>query len=413
MARGTALADADAAKNPGRRPVLFGLAAMLGSTLLLLLMLEGFFRLAAPQDAALSVDTSIRMIEPAGLESPYAGDPDRGLVLRPDVRFINSAPEFSVTVQTNSDGYRAPEFGPLLDTGKPVVVVTGDSFVWGHGVEESGRAFDLVANSLDDHVWLNLGVPGTGTDQHLLHWRRHGGALKARLVVEVVYPNDLIDILQEFRYFPKPRFVLNGDGGLDLVPARESSRTVPRLLPVDRFLRNRSHLYAFFKGRLRSLRAAGEAKGRYDDVLMLYRKERPEALDSALRLLKAILSLYAAEVRATGAQFAVVVVPHKWEMQTSGRYVKDDWGRTVELMRLNPDEFDLWALDRGLKSWGAVENVPVLGLLEHLIRREAGDTWVYFPRDGHWTAAGNRIVAETFVSEFWPGLRPQPVEEGQ
>ncbi len=383
------------------------------STALTLLALEGVFRIAAPQDAVLWVDSTIDMIEPAGADTPYRGDPDLGLTLKPSVRYRNEAPEFSILVESNSLGYRWPEFPAALEyAGTPAVVVTGDSFAWGHGVEAPESVPALLAKAKTEFAWFNLAVPGTGTDQHLLHYRKQGKALKPAVVVEFVYPNDLIDNLRSFRYFPKPRFDLAPDGTLNLVPAPIGAPPPSNpALPVDRFLRNRSHLYAFLKGRLMAFKAgSGEVAGRTEDVIGFYRRERTPEMENSLKLLKAILSQYVREVRADGAEFALVIVPHKWEMNTSGRYIKDDWATTVKLLGLNLELFDLDAFSRELSAWAASENVPCLDLLPLLRPLETGATRVYFPRDGHWTREGNRLVAELFLNQLWPfvsgGLLP-------
>lgn len=392
--------------------ILAAATAMLVSTALTLLALEGILRVAAPQDAVLWVDSTNEMIEPAGADTPYRGDPDLGLTLKPGVRYRNSAPEFSILVEANSLGYRWPEFPPD-PAGKPAIVVTGDSFPWGHGVEAFESVPALLAKAEPEFAWFNLAVPGTGTDQHLLHYRKYGKTLKPSVVVEFVYPNDLIDNLRGFRYFPKPRFELKPDGSLGLFPApKDAPPPSNPALPVDRFFRNHSHLYAFLKGRLMALRAgSGGVGGRTEDVIGFYRRERTPEMENSLKLLKAVLSEYAREVRSDGAEFALVIIPHKWEMNTSGRYIKDDWQTTVKLLGLNAGLFDLDAFSRELSVWAASENVACLDLLPKLRPLETGSVQVYFPRDGHWTREGNRLVAELFLNQLWPfvsgGLLPE------
>lgn len=388
------------------RNTFAGLAISFATLLLTLGGLELLFRLFSPQDAVLWVDSELEILSPNGLDSPYRGDPDLGLMLVPDVHYRNTAPEFSIDVRANSDGYRAPEFSMLSGDGRPRIVVTGDSFAWGHGVDVPDRVTDLLAGKIPDYAWLNLAVPGTGTDQHLLHFRKNGIRLAPSLVVEFVYPNDLVDNLRSFRYFPKPRFELHENDVLKYIPVPPAAAPPRRpFLPLDRFFRNRSHLYVFVKGRATALRtSAGKTGERTEDVIGFYRKDRDPSMKVAMNLLTAELSLYAREVRATGAQFAIVVVPHKWEMGTRGRYVKDDWGKTVKLMGLRETDYDLEAFHRELMKWAEVEEVPVLGLLPYLRSRETGDTYVYFSKDGHWSPAGNRIVADLFVSQLWSGL---------
>ena len=124
-------------------------------------------------------------------------------------------------VRTNSLGFRADaEFSPAGD-GRPRVLFLGDSITAGDGCGNEERFTDLLAAELDAEV-LNLGMPGSGTDQQLLIFERFGRALAADLIVWMIPAENIlrnkvaartaIDRSGRQVLAPKPWFVLDGDG---------------------------------------------------------------------------------------------------------------------------------------------------------------------------------------------------------
>jgi len=66
--------------------------------------------------------------------------------------------------KTNSYGYRCPEFRPLPDGGKNVVVL-GCSHTFGEGLEENETWISQVAKDSNKILrWWNLGQPGASAD---------------------------------------------------------------------------------------------------------------------------------------------------------------------------------------------------------------------------------------------------------
>ena len=73
--------------------------------------------------------------------------------------------------KTNSYGYRCPEFQPLPDGGKNVVVL-GCSHTFGEGLQENETWVNLVAKQSNKTLrWWNLARPGGNADQmiRILH----------------------------------------------------------------------------------------------------------------------------------------------------------------------------------------------------------------------------------------------------
>jgi hypothetical protein len=106
------------------------------------------------------------------------------------------------------------------------VALFGDSFTWGDEVAPADSYANALSGLLGCRV-ANYGVPGYGTDQAYLRFRdriRDG----AKVAVLAHWSEDIIRNVNQFRGFIsakgialKPRFTVDGDGRLVLVPIPE------------------------------------------------------------------------------------------------------------------------------------------------------------------------------------------------
>ena len=88
-------------------------------------------------------------------------------------------------VVTNSLGFRSDYEFERKRTGRPRILMFGDSFTAGDDCPNSERYSDYLARMLDCEVY-NFGVSGSGTDQHLLIWREFASGIEADLIVVCV-----------------------------------------------------------------------------------------------------------------------------------------------------------------------------------------------------------------------------------
>lgn len=160
-------------------------------------------------------------------------------------RFVRQ--DFEIDVSINEEGFRGRAFTPAKPPGVFRVAVLGDSYVFGHGVEE-GETF---AAQLEARLQtparpvevLNLGVIGYSTDQELLLLRDRVLDWAPDLVILAIYRNDVLDNGRDTAWglYRKPRFVRDGEA---LVVAEPTlSPSVPWGMRVRRELRSRFVLY--------------------------------------------------------------------------------------------------------------------------------------------------------------------------
>jgi hypothetical protein len=121
-------------------------------------------------------------------------------------------------ITINSLGLRGPEVGPKQE-GVRRVLVFGDSFVFGIGVDEPHLLTTQLAHMLGPSAEVvNLGVSGYSTDQELILFQELGPPLEPDLVILVACDNDFDGNLEdlEYEHYYKPYFELSSQGALVL-----------------------------------------------------------------------------------------------------------------------------------------------------------------------------------------------------
>jgi lysophospholipase L1-like esterase len=278
----------------------------------------------------------------------------------------------TVPVSLNSKGYRGTrEYADYKKPGSFRILAAGDSFTFGFGVHDT-ETFPAQMEALDPSLEvLNLGVAGYGVDQIYLSAQRELSETHPDLVLISVYPEDFWRATRAFNDagYGKPYFSLK-DGALELrhvpVPRDKNFSTVqfPDLIgksPLEKFLMN-SALY----------RVTLKAMIRLQKMLGL---EDPDSSPEWV-LGRVILSHMVHDLKRAGVPAVLVIVPpQRW---LTG---------TVEPVR---DSMLRFANREGID---AVDLTPVF---QKAFAEKPAAHW-YITDDLHWTAAGNRLVAQTLV----------------
>jgi hypothetical protein len=109
-------------------------------------------------------------------------------------------------------------YAPDPPPGKVRIVTVGDSFTHCDDVADTETWQRYLEGDNADLEVLNLGVPGYGSDQALLRWRRDGRRFRSQIVLLGIWPEDMCRNLNLVRYY--------------LVPS-EGFVTKPRMIPRD------------------------------------------------------------------------------------------------------------------------------------------------------------------------------------
>lgn len=353
--------------------------------------------------------------------------------------------EFETEVRINARGLRDREIGYDNPENAFRVLSLADSF--GEALQVNldetyhKQLETLLAGSLGRPVQvLNAGVGGWGTDQEAIFYVAEGFRYNPEVVLLAFFiRNDVVnnygplEIARNGGSQQKQFFSLSPEGELIPPPVEETAQVqavVPAARPGDGEIKNRppllpladglwvgSALYRFVLPYLRDIPAVvrqlgpsgilgGEGVIRAGHPVtpipfFTYQTPPDAEFEAAWRLTEAILRRLRDEVDKRGATLAVILVAAPEQVYPA------EWERTLaahpDMQRLN---WDLEAPNRRLAAFLAAEDIPHLDLLP-VFRRAAEQTGsppLHLRRDGHWTAAGHRLAAETIhdflVKEF-------------
>src|SRR5262245_5794214 len=158
----------------------FGL--VLVSTLVALAIGELVVRFWFPREPALLEDRLI---------SSGAYGPDPVLGWRPQPNSTYHSVRFNVTYTTNSRGLRGPEQRLERSAGLKRIVVLGDSFAWGWGVNDDDVFPRVMAAQLRDTEVVNLGITAFAVPQEFDYLKIEGILYQPDIVVLALCQNDI------------------------------------------------------------------------------------------------------------------------------------------------------------------------------------------------------------------------------
>ncbi|MCK6430964.1 MAG: SGNH/GDSL hydrolase family protein [Burkholderiaceae bacterium] len=287
---------------------------------------------------------------------------------------------FDTTVTTNSIGFRGREVPLQKKPSTTRILVLGDSYVWGFGVQDDEVFTSKIERLCPRVEAVNFGVSGYSTDQELLLYRDKGAAYGADVVVLVIAGNDYEDNARSkvYVYYHKPAFVLDGDR-LVLI-----NQPVPRTNVVVRgfaWIAQQSYVLTQLNRSIESVARAlgggsGSAKqqsgaGAEAAAARPYPRTQGQAI--TVRLVREM----AASVRAAGSEFVVVFT--------------DGQGKSAR-------EFSHAVADPAI-------------FYVYLDDAFSPDDYArtHLPGDFHWSAEGHRLVART-IARSLIGSKKVPAE---
>lgn len=281
-------------------------------------------------------------------------------------------------------------------------LILGDSFAEGFSVPFEACVSQVLERELRAEGCaaevVNGGTVGYSTDQEYLFYRDEGARYGARVVVLLVYHNDILYNARAAAPggVAKPLFTFTGGvarvKNLPLPPPPPPAREGPR------FWRGSAAL-TWVRQRLR------EGAPRTYDVLAklrfwsaldrepplelrVFERDPPEPMVQAWLQTEHLLRLLDAEVRRNGARLLVAYVPSKMEVDGG------EWDRVRQRYGVDERVWDRGRVARLLEDAGRKGGFPVLDLTDALWR-EAPDTkrGVYHRGGGHWNEAGHAAAA--------------------
>ena len=266
---------------------------------------------------------------------------------------------------------------------------------------ELKRFSDLLAHDLGPRVQVvNAAVPGYGTDQQLWTLQARGQALAPDLIVLVFLLNDILECDRSVSYdMHKPRFVLEGDSwsieGLPVADPRSSLRRWLGPLPAD--LCSHSGLWSWLDRLRHGATPTAELEPRARPYNVQFAEQVREVSERMLKpnsTARHALSEMRAWCAKRSIPFGVVVLPHKHDQYlyepSSGR----------------PDFDGTTSLTKALLRVGSELDFPVFNI-DALMFEATGKGESLHCGDGHFNAAGNRLLADALKPQLEAWLVPR------
>jgi len=268
--------------------------------------------------------------------------------------------EYSVRISTNSAGMRSIREYPITKApGVRRVLMLGDSFIFGHGVEDdqvvSAVLEDLKGTDSDDENGfevINLSVSGFGQAELLVTYRHLGREYHPDTVVLFYFDNDMGNNTVS------DLFELNGEGGVSrtgkaYLPAVRTRELLYSIPPI-RWLFTDSEAWNLVRNRLSFVVQRSKLKKRG-------LKGFSDTNSNAAALTEALIAQFVMDIRSDGSEPIIVIIPNKNGMDTN--FPLD--AETVEEM-----------------GAGLVDGRQFLGKDD------------YYSRDSHWRASGHEKTAQ-------------------
>jgi lysophospholipase L1-like esterase len=261
--------------------------------------------------AFLVAEGLVRLLSPIG-PGLLVTDPVVGKRFVPGFRgrvFVDEA-EREVEVRINSAGFPGRDWPRRKPEGGLRIAVLGDSMTAAVATDEERRFVGRLEASLAAEraprpvEVLNFGVSSASTASELARWRAVVAGYAPDLVLLAFFTgNDLGDNSPRLTRAPRVYFDLDAEGRLT------PSEPPPPTPALVRWLDRHSRLYVWQKVAMRRLRGAGRVSRGLEPGQMIFPRDGGPDVEHAWRLTAALLGQLRDEVEASGARFAVVVIP--------------------------------------------------------------------------------------------------------
>jgi hypothetical protein len=319
-------------------------------------ILEVALRIHTPQDVR-SFRRPLQHWDGQGCSPLFVHDSIRGARLAPNCTTTSIEPnrEYVVTVHSNNHGFRDyKDYRLAKRENVRRVVILGDSFSYGNGVEELARYSNLLDDLLGESIEVyNLALSNYGLDQALLTLESEGLRYGPDLII-LGFSDPMLERLSRRvtgSLWSNPFFELER-GVLTL--SRQPSRSMPA---VEAFLA-KSYLWRFANQRLAAVFGERDATARWD---------------RNAQVAEPVIGKFAELARQVGS--ALVIFP------INARYILHEAGDSTP------------ALNRWLERLSRSADFHFLDLYPVFAR--TGYAELYYPIDGHYNTRGHVLVAET------------------
>ena len=293
--------------------------------------------------------------------------------------------EFHVQIKTNQFGYRQGTWSNEQKNEKENLLILGDSFTFGWGVEAE-ESLPALLDSLGNYNVYNLGMPGDGPQEQLQRFQQLIDKVpNIDTVIIFFYDNDVNDL--KFEQNNHNKKITKGAkkeaekrvNFRSLVLQSQTVRLLGRLLDNLKLSNGVASLLGFEKMRNTVL----------SEVLSIH--EKSVDINPRIDLLKSIYSELIIEIRSRKMNICVCricpvfLATESLQQETLGMFGKSG------------DQYDFGALDKILKDYFSEQSIPYF-VFQPKHAKQARS--FYYKYDMHLNSNGHQELARTVVSKL-------------
>lgn len=369
-----------------------GIMTSIATTILILLLLiffETAVRLIAPQTTL----TAISSISPR----IYTTSNPISWTLKPNTTDRHCTGEFCVRYTINSRSLRSKEYTLEKPKNTTRILVLGDSFTFGFGVEDNETYPAVLEQLLNKNhlveVW-NAGVSGYSPDAYYLFLKENIAKIKPDIVLVGFYAgNDLID---DSCYNKNS---LNEEGLPTTVTSKifevKNNQLILRNQKnnpyqttftkyVDIILSRWSHGYILLKTTISPSVSASQ-----ENTPFLL-KNPPKKLVHYLERTKKILLTIQRLSIANNANFSIVIIPSRTQAN------KNDWSYVKKQFKEYEPQQNL--IQQELTEWCKTNNLNCIDLLPEFLASK--EQLYYTITDSHFNRQGHKLTADILAEQL-------------
>jgi GDSL-like Lipase/Acylhydrolase family len=351
------------------------------------------------------LELAVRLIEPRDALREYfeRHDPVLHHKFIPGARGRHKTLEFDVAYDINSLGLRSGELARDKPPGSKRILMLGDSFTEGNGVQESETFSSRLQAKLDEARLgerlqvVNAGVGSYSPLLELLYLKTAGLELQPDLVI---LNFDLSDLHDDIQYTRLAEF----DAGGEPVAVRPEPERGPGPWPIrllvgfKELLKKHTRVYNFTRRRvfrfLNPLQKPDVSGDIRVDKYGMIRQCEGACDDHAWRLSYDYLSMIRDLLAAKGVDLWVTLYPYG--NQISPR----EWEKGRTYWGFEPGRVYSTRPQELIAEFCRRSGIRVLNMCDEF--RKASHTVypLYYEYDGHWMPAGHEVVADVLYREL-------------
>lgn len=329
---------------------------------------------------------------------------DIGYFGKKNIEGVWSTPEFRINIKHNSLGFRDSEYKFEKQTDIKRIVVLGDSFTWGWGVNKENIYTEKLETSLKKTEVINMGIPGYGMAKEYLLLNRYALKFKPDIVIVSFFLDDFLkkELEKDDSIFEDEQLSQQNYQALSLKDKKSPEEGKIRKInnsesiSIQNFLRKNSSLYNFvatkikisdwFSG-LRELFFKLELMKRLPPVSIvatyaLKNKNLWGYTEEAILKMKSLSEKH-------NFKLIVVIIPEKPQV-----YEKF-W--PIIHSTYNISEKDLMMPNNFIRELCEKNSINVLDLLPTFRKYADKGEKLYFDYDPHWNARGHELASEALL----------------